>query len=76
MKALLVNPHKLIPSGLSLTLKASPATGMAYIAERAVEQQGFGVRVFDCIAESPDNYFAFENSTDISVKGIAFYRSV
>lgn len=71
MKALFVNPHKLIPSGFSLTLKASPPLGLAYIAG-AVEQQGFDVRVFDCIAESPDNYFAFEDSTDVSVQGIAF----
>ena len=71
MKALVVNPHKLIPVALSLTLKASPPLGLAYIAG-AIEKQGFEVVAYDCIAEAPNNYFAFENSTDISVLGIGF----
>lgn len=71
MKALVVNPHKLIPVALSLTLKASPPLGLAYVAA-AIEAQGFDVTAYDCIAENPNNYFPFENSTDVSVLGIGF----
>jgi len=71
MKALVVNPHKLIPVALSLTLKASPPLGLAYVAA-AIEKQGYDVTAYDCIAEAPNHYFPFENSTDVSVLGIAF----
>lgn len=71
MKALVVNPHKLIPVALSLTLKASPPLGLAYVAA-AIEKQGYDVTVYDCIAEAPNNYFPFENSTDISILGVGF----
>lgn len=71
MKALLINPHKLLPVSFSLTLKASPPLGLAYIAG-AIEKQGFTVRVYDCIAENPNNYFPFEGAKDISVQGVSF----
>ena len=71
MKALLVNPHKLIPVSFSITLKAAPPLGLAYIAG-ALENQGYNVEVFDCIAEAPDHYFQFMGIEDISAQGIAF----
>lgn len=69
MKALLVSPHKLIPVSFSITLKASPPIGLAYIAG-ALENQGYDVEVFDCVAEAPENYFKFIDNEDISAQGI------
>lgn len=69
MKALFINPHKLIPDSFSLTQRASPPLGLAYIVA-AVEKEGFEVQVVDCVAESPSHYFAFEGLTGVSALGI------
>lgn len=71
MKALLVNPHKLIPDSFSLTQRASPPLGLAYIAA-AIEQQGFDVQVVDCVAEAPSNYFGFQDLKGVSALGMGF----
>ena len=71
MKALLVNPHKLIPSSFSLTQRASPPLGLAYIAA-ALERAGYEVRVIDCVAEEPNHYFPFEGYAGFSALGIGF----
>lgn len=71
MKALFVNPHKLIPDSFSLTQRASPPLGLAYIAA-AVEQQGYDVQVIDCVAEAPSNYFNFQDLKGVSALGIDF----
>ena len=71
MKALFVNPHKLIPDAFSLTQRASPPLGLAYIAS-AVEAQGYETSAYDCIAEAPGHYFPFNNYEGISALGIGF----
>jgi radical SAM superfamily enzyme YgiQ (UPF0313 family) len=71
MKALFINPHKLIPRSFSLTQRPSPPLGLAYIAG-AVEKQGFHVTVIDCVAEAPDHYFLFDDYEDILALGIGF----
>ena len=71
MKALLINPHKLIPVSVSITQQAAAPLGLAYIAS-VIESKGFEVSVFDCIAEAPDRYTSFDGSKDISVWGITF----
>jgi anaerobic magnesium-protoporphyrin IX monomethyl ester cyclase len=71
MKALLINPHKLIPKSLSVTQRSSPPLGLAYIAG-SLSKVGFEVEVIDCIAEAPDNYFNYKTSDQILVQGITF----
>lgn len=71
MKALLLNPHKQMPVSLSITQTASPPLGLAYIAA-VLENRGYEVRVIDCIAESPNNFFPFTDNPDIAVQGIDF----
>lgn len=71
MKALLVNPHKLIPNSFSITLMPAPPLGLAYIAA-AIEEQGFDVAVYDAIAEAPSHYFNFGNYVGISALGAPF----
>lgn len=71
MKALLINPHKLIPRSFSLTQRASPPLGLALIAA-ALESQGYDVQVVDCVAEAPDHYFSFGDLTDILALGVDF----
>lgn len=68
---LLINPHRLIPKGLSVTQVSSPPLGLAYIAA-ICETEGFAVEVFDAIAEAPDTYYAFENNSDMVVHGAEF----
>lgn len=63
MKALLLNPHKLIPKSLSVTQRPSPPLGLAYIAS-ALQAENFEITVFDCIAEAPNHYFPFEGSKE------------
>jgi radical SAM superfamily enzyme YgiQ (UPF0313 family) len=69
MKALFINPHKLIPDSFSLTQRASPPLGLAYVAA-AVEREGFEIKVMDCVAEAPANYFSFQNLKGVSALGI------
>src|ERR1041384_6801545 len=71
MKALLINPHKLIPVSFSLTQRASPPLGLAFIAA-ALEGAGWEVQVVDCVAEAPRNYFAFDDLKDIRALGVGF----
>lgn len=71
MKTLLINPHKLIPISFSLTQRASPPLGLAYIAG-ALEKCGHEVVIYDCVAENPKNYFSFEGFDDISALGAGF----
>lgn len=71
MNALLVNPHKLIPVSFSLTQRASPPLGLAYIAG-ALEHCGWTVQVIDCVAEAPAHYFPFSSIKDASGLGIGF----
>lgn len=71
MKALLINPHKLIPVSFSLTQRASPPLGLAYIAA-ALEGEGYDVQVVDCVAEAPAHYFAFGDLKDIRALGLGF----
>jgi len=71
MKALLINPHKLVPVSFSLTMRAAPPLGLALIAG-AIEKEGYDVSVFDCVAEAPDNYFPFEGYDDVAALGIDF----
>jgi radical SAM superfamily enzyme YgiQ (UPF0313 family) len=71
MNVLLINPHKLIPVSFSLTQISTPPLGLAYIAG-SLEQIGCNVTVFDCIAECPNNFFAFEQDNDLMVQGITF----
>lgn len=71
MKALLINPHKLLPRSLSVTQRSSPPLGLAYIASvlHSCEVQ---VEVIDCIAECPDNYFTHKGYTEFVAQGIGF----
>jgi anaerobic magnesium-protoporphyrin IX monomethyl ester cyclase len=71
MKALLINPHKLIPVSFSLTQRASPPLGLAYIAG-VLEEEQYEVSVIDCVAEAPSNYFPFQDIKDVSGLGIDF----
>ncbi|MFN8641322.1 MAG: cobalamin-dependent protein [Candidatus Binatia bacterium] len=71
MKALLINPHKLIPLSFSLTQRASPPLGLAFIAA-ALEGEGYQVQVVDCVAEAPSHFFRFGDLQDISALGIGF----
>jgi anaerobic magnesium-protoporphyrin IX monomethyl ester cyclase len=71
MKALFINPHKLIPRSFSLTQRSSPPLGLAYVAG-AVEKQGYHVTVIDCVADAPNHYFPFNNYDDIAALGIGF----
>lgn len=71
MKALLINPHKLLPRSFSLTQRPSPPLGLACIAG-AIEKQGYQVTVIDCVAEAPDHYFIFSDYEDIVALGIGF----
>lgn len=71
MKALLINPHKLVPVSFSLTMRAAPPLGLALIAG-AIEKEGYDVSVFDCVAEAPDNYFPFEGFEDVAALGVGF----
>ena len=69
MKALLVAPHKLIPSSFSITLQASPPLGLAFVAG-ALEAEGVELKVLDCVALAPSNYFPFDTEGTIMVQGI------
>lgn len=71
MKALLINPHKLIPRSFNIYRRPAPPLGLAYIAA-TIEKEGFSVHVFDCLAEGPDDYFPLSGFDDILVNGIAF----
>lgn len=71
MKALFINPHKLIPRSFSITQRYSPPLGLAYIAA-AVEKQGYNVTVMDCVAEAPDHCFRFNGYEDVWALGIEF----
>lgn len=71
MKVLLINPHKLMPDAVSITLKPSPPLGLAYIAS-SLESTGAEVQVYDCIAEAPNNYFPYGKDKGISVLGIDY----
>src|SRR5262245_57640148 len=71
MKALLINPHKLVPLSFSLTQRASPPLGLALIAG-ALESEGYDVQVVDCVAEAPNNYFPFGDLKDIRALGLDF----
>jgi anaerobic magnesium-protoporphyrin IX monomethyl ester cyclase len=71
MKALLINPHKLIPVSFSLTQRASPPLGLAFIAA-ALESEGYDVQVVDCVAEAPTNYFSFGGLRDVRALGLDF----
>lgn len=71
MKALLINPHVLIPKSLTVMHRASPPLGLAYIAG-ILENEKWEVSVYDCIAENPHHYFPFEGSEDFSVQGAEF----
>lgn len=71
MKALIVNPHKLIPASFSITLKAAPPLGLAYIAA-VLEKNKFSVEVLDCIAENSSNYFEFSGIKGVVAQGISF----
>ncbi len=71
MNVLLINPHKLVPVSFSLTQISTPPLGLAYIAA-SLESVGHNVTVFDCIAEDPNNFFAFEQDDDLMAQGIAF----
>lgn len=71
MKALLLNPHKLIPKSLSVTQRSSPPLGLAYIAG-VLGKAALEVEVVDCIAEAPENYFTLDNHTSFVAQGIAF----
>ena len=67
----MVNPHKLIPVSFSLTQRASPPLGLAFIAG-ALESAAWDVQVIDCVAEAPGNYFPFQSIRDVSGLGIDF----
>ena len=71
MKALLINPHKLVPRSFSLTQRAAPPLGLALIAG-ALESEGYDVQVADCVAEAPDHYFPFGDLKDIVALGLDF----
>lgn len=71
MKALLINPHKLVPTAFSITPRPSPPLGLAYIAA-VLQQSGCSVTVYDCVANSPDKYTPFLNHKNIFVQGVSF----
>lgn len=71
MNVLLINPHRLFPKSLSVTLPPSPPLGLAYIAA-AIEDCGHQVDIIDCIAEAPSNYFSFDDFENVVALGISF----
>ena len=70
MKALLISPHKLIPRSFNIYRRPAPPLGLAYISG-IIEREGGDVKVLDCLAEGPDDYFPLTGYDDILVNGIA-----